>query len=62
MGWMWTVTNDGGPRDQRTNGLSNGLWSHNSRGEFNQILGTCQFDLPSGKEAARSKLYRYYRD
>lgn len=37
-----------------------GLWRLTSNGIYNQILGTCQYDLPERPYRARQKLDRLY--
>ena len=63
-GWQWLVNGAA----YRTNGNGDGLWKVGSyEGQWadnyqdKQVSGTCQFSLPQSKNAARSKLYREYK-
>ena len=59
-GWRWELS-DG--RVYRTNGEGEGLWRWNeSRAEWQQIRGTCQFSLPADREQARVEIERMYCD
>lgn len=64
-GWQWTVesndtlSGETEGTDYRTNGAGDGLWVVGAL-EDEQVSGTCQFSLPSKKNAARSKLYREF--
>ena len=65
-GWMWDVEvtepyNKPSKSSYRTNAGGEGLWRCGEY-EDKQISGTAQFDLPSSKNAARSKLYRQFNN
>jgi len=59
-GWEWEEFNSDSERwvGFRTNGNGNGKWGYKPIGEYKQILGTSQFELPKKKTSAYSKLYR----
>ena len=75
QGWIWDVGVENPMNgfieqtEYRTNSEGDGLWvcgSYEGKWANNyqdkQVAGTCQFSLPRNKRAARSKLYRQFRN
>jgi hypothetical protein len=62
-GWQWDIgsvhyrTNSGGEGLWKC-GTYTGIWAGNY--EDRQIVGTCQFELPSSRGAAYQRIRRYF--
>jgi len=66
-GWEWNITTvepyseETEASNYRTNGEGDGLWIWNeSNNEYRQILGHCQFSLPTDRAAAYAKIRRHF--
>lgn len=64
-GWSWTITHaDGTTESYKTNKSGEGLWVwDDSRNEYKQIEGTCQFRSDARTDnGMKAYIRRYFRD